>query len=25
MQGSAIRRTGYEGFKRNLKFAKKPE
>jgi epoxyqueuosine reductase len=25
MQGSAIRRTGYEGFKRNLSFAKKPE
>lgn len=24
MKGSAIRRTGYEGFKRNLKFAKKP-
>ena len=23
MKGSAIRRTGYEGFKRNLKFAKK--
>jgi epoxyqueuosine reductase len=23
MQGSAIRRTGYEGFKRNLNFAKK--
>jgi epoxyqueuosine reductase len=23
MKGSAIRRTGYEGFKRNLKFSKK--
>jgi len=23
MQGSAIRRTGYDGFKRNLSFAKK--